>query len=337
MILIQLIKKIDVNNEETLNLQRYLKENLFLKKKKFKKKIHFNFIKLILLYLIKKTLFFILLNLLKKKFRWNVNFFFLNKKKKNFFSLKSGIKIKNPSNAFLADPFTFQHKKKNYIILEEFNLKNQKGVISLYEISGKKYKRIGIILNENFHLSYPYLFKFNKKLYLIPESSEKKEIRIYQCVKFPFEWKLKKVLFKNLNAVDPMIFKNKGIWWLFFNSKNNFENDYSKLNIYFNKENPLSSKWKKSGIKSLNDLKLGRNGGILNFKKNQYRITQNESYFFYGKSLSINQILKLTTSEYKEKKVKKIEPRKFNNNNILGVHHLNNNNNLVCYDTLEIK
>ena len=96
---------------------------------------------------------------------WNVNFFFLNNKMNNLFLLKSGLKIKNPPNAFLADPFSFKYKNKNYIVLEEFNLKTKKGVISLYEVSSRKYKRIGIILNENFHLSYPYLFKFSNKLY----------------------------------------------------------------------------------------------------------------------------------------------------------------------------
>ena len=337
MILIKLIKKIDINNEETLNLQRYLKENLFFKKKKIKKKINFNFIKLLCLFLIKKILFFIILNLLKKKIMWNVNFFFLNNKMNNLFLLKSGLKIKNPPNAFLADPFSFKYKNKNYIVLEEFNLKTKKGVISLYEVSSRKYKRIGIILNENFHLSYPYLFKFSNKLYLVPESSEKKEIRIYECVKFPFKWKLKKILFKNISAVDPMIFKNKGVWWFFFNTMDNFNNDYSKLNIYFNKGNPLSSKWKKIKNNSSSDLSYGRNAGVLNFKKKQYRITQNESYFFYGKSLTIKKISKLTPSKYEEKIIKKIEPDKFNNRNILGIHHLNNNGNLVCYDTLEIK
>ena len=46
-------------------------------------------------------------------------------------------------------------------------------------------------------LSYPYLFKYDTKLYMCPETSQNNDIRIYECEIFPLKWKLKNIIMTN--------------------------------------------------------------------------------------------------------------------------------------------
>ena len=74
------------------------------------------------------------------------------------------------------------------------------------------------MLEENFHLSYPFLFHHEKELYMCPETHEAKDIRLYKCVDFPLKWKFAKTLIKNVSAVDTNIFykdKNGGCLLLY--------------------------------------------------------------------------------------------------------------------------
>ena len=68
--------------------------------------------------------------------------------------------IKNPHRRFLADPFLFSHKGKTICFVEDFFYDENRGKISAYELSNDGYSEIGVILEEDFHLSFPYIFKF---------------------------------------------------------------------------------------------------------------------------------------------------------------------------------
>ena len=59
-------------------------------------------------------------------------------------------------------------------------------------------KFLGPVLEENFHLSFPYIFEYKDKIFMCPETHQKKEIRIYICEDFPLKWKFHKTLIKKL-------------------------------------------------------------------------------------------------------------------------------------------
>ena len=48
----------------------------------------------------------------------------------------------------------------------------------MYELSEKEYVFIGTALEESFHLSFPYIFEFNNDIYMVPESSKNRDIRL---------------------------------------------------------------------------------------------------------------------------------------------------------------
>jgi hypothetical protein len=280
---------------------------------------------------IKKTITRKIFNFIKVRLInevWNIGY---HHKNFNNLTLYNSKKIKNPKGSFLADPFIMNYKKRNYIFAEEYNFNLKKGLIAVYKINEIGYKKIGIAIKEDFHLSFPYIFKFNKKFYLIPESSENKDIRLYECLNFPLKWKLKKILFKNINAVDSIILYHKKIWWLLTNiSKTNHIPD-SEFNIFYSKNGPITNKWISHPENPilLNPLN-SRNAGLIKVDDSIYRISQSPDFYTYGKSLNINKIIKLNTVQYKEKIVSNIKANFLKEAN--AIHHLDSKNNFTVFD-----
>ena len=83
------------------------------------------------------------------------------------------------------------------------------------------------------HFSYPFIFQFKRKYYLIPESYQSKNLKVYVSTKFPYEWKLHKIVFKNTIIGDPTILYYKKNLWLFINKASEpYQDLSSELYIY---------------------------------------------------------------------------------------------------------
>ena len=94
-------------------------------------------------------------------------------------------KVDNPKNTYFADPFLFRFRGKDYCFVEHFNFLSNKGHISALEINDlEETKFLGAAINEDFHLSYPNIFQHNDEIYMCPESSAAKDIRLYRCLIF---------------------------------------------------------------------------------------------------------------------------------------------------------
>ncbi len=142
--------------------------------------------------------------LIKKDYRWGIAYQFTKSWKD--VSLRRSIKIPSPKNRFLADPFLIKRDNDHYCFVEDYNYSKKKGIISVHKINSFGSKEIGIALSEDFHLSYPYLFEYQGELFMCPETSQKKEIRLYKCFDFPLGWKFYKTIMSNVSAVDTGIF-----------------------------------------------------------------------------------------------------------------------------------
>ncbi len=283
--------------------------------------------------LLKKIIVTINNLLFQKRERWGVAF-----AQKNWDSLAmhQGNLIKNLPNHFLADPFVITESGRNFCFLENYNYITSKAVISVYELLKNDAIDFGTALEEPFHLSFPYLFRFNNKIYMVPESSANRDIRLYECIEFPKAWKLKKIIMSNLSAADTMIFKYQERWWLFSNIDLTGSGDHcSELSIFYT-DDPVDGDWTPhSNNPVIIDPTIGRNGGIIIEDDEIYRIAQCHRFGLYGAEASINQITSLDENIYVEKMVSKILPNFYNN--LKGTHHLHCDGNMTVYDFLKIE
>jgi hypothetical protein len=265
--------------------------------------------------------------------RWGVAFVNTNWPDLN---LSLGNQLKTRPGHYIADPFVISRLGSNYCFVEEYGYKEHKGWISVYEINGESSTYIGVALEENFHLSFPYLFEFEDVTYMCPETSNKSEIRVYQCDEFPLKWSLKSTLMEDVNAADTMLFEKSGKWWMFTNIDPVKGGDNcSELSIFY-ADSPLSNTWKAHAQNPVMiDSNKSRNGGVLKDGERIFRVGQAHGYDVYGKRTSLNEILMLDEYRYEERFIKNIEPVFFENLN--GTHHMFSNNEVTVYDFVSVK
>tara|TARA_B100001248_G_scaffold204909_1_gene159032 strand:- start:2616 stop:4268 length:1653 start_codon:yes stop_codon:yes gene_type:complete len=245
---------------------------------------------------------------------------------------RKSIFIENEEGTFNADPFVIEKDNKNFCFVECFNYSEKKAKINVYELSEKGYVFLGTALEESFHLSFPYIFKFNNEIYMVPESSKNRDIRLYKCQNFPLDWRLQEVLIDNIDAADSMIFQKDNKWWLMTNEDPLRLNNHNyQMNLYYS-ENLLDGEWishKNNPI--IMDSNKARNAGLVFDGSDVFRVSQAFGFYKkYGENFSLNKIEMLDTNNYLETMFS--VHRKFFDKRILGSHHLHSNNIFSVFD-----
>ena len=114
-----------------------------------------------------------------------------------------------------ADPFIVEENGTYYVLCELMDIKTSHGLLGLAELNpgGKTYVRP--IADLGCHVSYPNVFKVQDTWYMIPETSGRKTIELYQSVHFPDKWEKKAVLAENITAADTTVFWQNGRPYVF--------------------------------------------------------------------------------------------------------------------------
>jgi hypothetical protein len=240
-----------------------------------------------------------------------------------------GLKLRVPPLCYLADPFVISNADQDFCFVEEYDYQTSRGKIAVYDVCDGT--RIGTALEESFHLSFPFLFTYNSQLFMCPETHQKREVRIYRCVDFPLRWTLEKTMMQNISAADTMLVEKDGKWWMFTNIDPIESGDHcSELSIFF-AESPLANNWTPHRLNPIFvDASCARNGGLVWEGESLFRVSQGHAFDFYGKRTRINQIVKLTESDYMEVCIGEITP-KFAKG-VLGTHHLHSNGKITVFD-----
>jgi len=151
--------------------------------------------------------------------------------------------IQNPSGRYFADPFLFVRNDETFCFVEDYDCAKGRARISVLKLAAGQAELLGVALDEPFHLSFPYLFEHEGSLFMCPESSEAKEIRVYRCVDFPLHWRLERVVMPDVHAADSMIFEKDGRWWLLTNIDPAGIGDHCSELFVFHSDSPLSTHW----------------------------------------------------------------------------------------------
>ena len=284
-----------------------------------------------LFYRFSKKLFF---NLFSKN-RWHLAIM------KNNLPRISGRKlkiIKSPKGTFWADPFFFKCDDTNeeFIFFEEYSYSRKLGHLSVIPYKDLKSSNVSnskIIIKENFHLSYPNVFKYNDEYYMIPESSQSNELRLYKSTKFPYDWEFQSTLIDNIKCWDPTLFYKDKKWWLFVNvSEHPGIESTDELFLFYN-DILISKEWVSHPLNPIvTDVRTARCAGkIFEYENDIIRPSQNCAPN-YGHGLVFNKILELNENSYKEEIIDAVLPNF--SRKIIGVHTFNFNINNIVSDCL---
>ena len=243
-------------------------------------------------------------------------------------------KIVPPKDRFWADPHVIQKNDAYFVFIEEYIYKNRKGHISVIEMDQQGHFKDPVpVLETDYHLSYPFVFDHDHKYYMVPESAHNRSIDLYECVEFPFQWKFKMSLMKNLRAVDTTLFFYNGKWWLFTGLAEN-EGAYPEVELFlFYSDELFTTEWKSHPLNPVvSDVSSARPAGNL-FEKNGklYRPSQDCSKN-YGYGFNISEIQCLNETNYLEIKVAVVKPEW--EKRLVATHTYTNAGGLVVIDAL---
>lgn len=264
-----------------------------------------------------------------KKYQWGIAFQFINDWRDSV--LWKSKKIINPKNRFLADPFLLSYKNKDYCFVEDYDFKKNKGSISVIEINKDNTTEPSVVLEEDFHLSYPYIFEHDNEIYMCPETHQANEIRLYKSVDFPNKWEFVKVLLSNVSAVDTNIFKLDNKWWMLTNIDSSNSGEYcSELHLFYS-NTLFSDNWNPHPMNPIIfDSEKARNGGFIVDSGDFYRIYQKQGWDNYGESFGVSKITEINETNYAEVSEFEVSPLFFKNIN--GTHTYNYNNGIIVID-----
>jgi hypothetical protein len=232
---------------------------------------------------------------------------------------------------FFADPFVIEYKNRNYLLFEEYLFEKAKGVVSFVEIDAEGFhSKPMMILERDYHLSYPFIFRWNGRIYMIPETVANSSIELYSTDDFPYGWKLEHKLMEGVKAHDTTLWFSEHEIWMFTIIDATGE-PYSELSIFY--ADSLFGKWMPHAKNPVvSDKSRARPAGNLFFHQGSLIRPGQNSIERYGHSLTFNQIVSLTKDSYHEIAVSQITPDWYPGN--LCTHTYNFNDSIEAIDGL---
>jgi hypothetical protein len=216
--------------------------------------------------------------------------------------------LKHPyKDRFFADPFVLQSNNEIIeVLVEEFLYNSWKGVITLLTIDRKTYTLLDrkCLLDLPTHLSFPFIFRENEDIFIIPENAQSGKLTLYKYHADRMSLEYVEVIL-DIPAVDSVILKESEKYYLFCTVRGAYTN--SDLHVYYSDSLLGAFKpFKKNPVKS--DLMSSRLAGdFLRYEGYIYRISQQCSPS-YGCGLVFSKINELSPGNFKETTIRVAYP-----------------------------
>ncbi len=115
----------------------------------------------------------------------------------------------------VADPFAIYRDGAWYLFFELFQKGSDIAVIGASRSTNlQEWEPLGIVLKQQHHLSYPFVFEHDGQVYMMPESKSVKRVDLYRAVEFPHRWEFEKTILRG-RVMDCSMVKHQGRYWIF--------------------------------------------------------------------------------------------------------------------------
>jgi hypothetical protein len=235
-----------------------------------------------------------------------------------------------PGMDCFADPFVITEKDLRYIFFEQYGPNGGKGVISYITVDDRGHASPPkIVLQKDYHLSYPMIFQWKNSHYMIPETRQNSTIELYRAVDFPDRWELEKVLFHNVQAVDSTLFEHEGRFWLFTNMSVSGGATTDELFLFYS-DSPLGEWIPHLKNPVVSDVRRSRPAGKLFWLDGSLYRPSQDNALAYGYAVNLNRVDVLSEESYEETFVTQLKPTWLAGN--LKTHTYNLNEELEVTD-----
>ncbi|WP_159949164.1 hypothetical protein [Rhizobium sp. 18065] len=227
------------------------------------------------------------------------------------FDPRQSVLIAPDKDEIRADPFLLEHEGEIYLFYEAYAPGDGKAHIAVSRLVGNQVERLGIALNCEHHLSYPFIFRHDGQLFMMPETNQARRLEIWRCVEFPLRWELHSTALEGLSSADSTLTLFNGRWWLLTNLSDfhAYEDHCSELHIFEVDGPDLKSVVAHRNNPVVIDSTTARNGGRPFVEDGKlYRPSQRNEFGVYGYGLNIMEIEQLDLDSFQERCVRTITP-----------------------------
>eukprot|EP01134_Creolimax_fragrantissima_P008422 CFRG8422T1 len=213
---------------------------------------------------------------------------------------------------FVADPFLLGPAEEGdewtmfFEIMNNLDGSGDIGMATSLDLISWNY--YGVVLDENFHLSYPFVVRIDSKIYMIPETNQKNQIRLYEATDSTLSnWHFVSTLVDGAPYVDSSAVHVNGMWYMYSWTR-------APNHLYLFMAENFTGPWRPHPLSPLDDLvdyQYRRPGGRPVVENgNVLRYAQDGSLgdFTYGSALFAIEVTRLTKISYEERVVKPIGP-----------------------------
>jgi hypothetical protein len=213
-----------------------------------------------------------------------------------------------PPGRFFADPFVVDDGARSWLFVEDGDLAGNKAVIRCAEIlADGTLGESHVVLERDYHLSYPFVFRRDGEWFMIPETSEHRTIELWRARDFPWRWQLERFLMKDVVAVDTTLLEHAGRLWLFSAMSAGGGSTTDELFLFHG--DALDGGWTPHPRNPIvSDLRRARPAGPLFREAGQLFRPAQDCAGGYGSAVWVHRVDALDEDDYRETPVRRIDP-----------------------------
>jgi hypothetical protein len=234
-----------------------------------------------------------------------------------------------------ADPFLLEEDGAVHLFFEDLDKRRGKGVISHSQLAADgTLSEPRPVLERPYHLSYPFVFRWEGQIYMLPETGHNRTIELYCCRAFPYGWTLERVLLEGWRATDATLHRSDdGGWWMFA-AVDELGEGCSAL-FLFQAPTPLGP-WRPHPQNPVQtDQRHTRPAGRLFRREGRLLRPAQDGSLRYGGGLWLMEVLKLTKGTYQERPFIRVGPNWLEGN--LCLHHLDATDRFEVIDGMQLR
>lgn len=151
-----------------------------------------------------------------------------------------GTTLTPPGDRFWADPFVARDGDTLWVFFEELLFARPKGRICCIPVDRHGTAGAPVhVLEENWHLSYPNVFKVDGVWYMLPEASASGQLTLYRAQRFPDRWEPVSRLLSDVRVADATLLQKGNAWWLLAGSSDSAGGAFDDTLHIYRATNPL--------------------------------------------------------------------------------------------------
>jgi hypothetical protein len=208
-----------------------------------------------------------------------------------------------------ADPFLFEHEGRHHFFCEEVPLGGSRAVISHTELrlDGSPAPPPECVLEQPYHLSYPFVFAHGGELFMIPETSAAGRVELYRAEEFPHSWTREAILMENVDAADATVMADGDRLWMFAGVAAPDASSLDELHLFW-ADAPRGPWHPHPRNPVVSDARRARPAGAIQRWGSRLVRPGQDGSRRYGGAISFCEIDVLNEREYAEHEVARLEP-----------------------------